>query len=567
MENKELIELKAKAAEELNLILVDDYHLEKTDKRLNVYAFEIINNPDDHNLYEILALKRFFHFLDKYIFKINEVKAFIVFYESLKFSGMKGRRRYKMTPVQVFQFANILGFYLDEQHRLIRDALLFVPRKFSKTTSVASLAIYDLLFGDMNAQAYVAANSYTQAQICFSEIKGILKCLDKRLKHFKINREKITNLKRGSFAQCLASDAETLDGLNASLNIIDEYSQARDSKLKDVLTSSMGVRINPLTIVITTASDKPDCPFRTDILDPYKSVLRGELENDRIFASIFEPDVDDAEDDPHTWKKVQPHLGITVQADFYENEYKKALMSADDMLAFRTKQLNLFVQPADKVWITSKEIEELYNNTELSKATATVPAMVAVDLSVCDDFSAVSYNLYNKLTRSFFIYTDFYFPMDALERHPNRELYQKWIDKGFLKLLPGKVINYEMIANDIFKHGSYMNILQIGYDPYKSKEFVNTIDAFQFGHSNPIPQTYGNFTSGVESMEIAVHTKKVSFYPNPIIAWCFGNCIIDEDKMENRKPLKQSHLLKIDGAITSIMTLMEFDDYKQKVKI
>lgn len=102
----------------------------------------------DHNLYELLALKRFFKLLGKYIFKVNEVRAFIVFYENLKFSGLKGRQKYKMTPVQVFQFSNILGFYLDDKKRLIRDALLFVPRKFSKTTSVASLAINDALFGD-----------------------------------------------------------------------------------------------------------------------------------------------------------------------------------------------------------------------------------------------------------------------------------------------------------------------------------------------------------------------------------------------------------------------------------
>ena len=78
-----------------------------------------------------------------------------------------------MTPIQVFQFSNIMGFYLDADKRLIRDALLFVPRKFSKTTSVASLAIWDMLFGDSNAQAYTAANSYEQAQICFKEVKKV----------------------------------------------------------------------------------------------------------------------------------------------------------------------------------------------------------------------------------------------------------------------------------------------------------------------------------------------------------------------------------------------------------
>ncbi len=564
-DKKELISLKNKTVIELSQIDVEKYNLAEADPRLNTYAYELINNPNDHNLYELLALKRFFKLLGKYIFKVNEVRAFIVFYENLKFSGLKGRQKYKMTPVQVFQFSNILGFYLDDKKRLIRDALLFVPRKFSKTTSVASLAINDALFGDSNAQAYVAANSYEQAQICFTEIKDILKCLDKKLSHFKINREKITSKIKGrsSFIRCLASDADKLDGLNASLVIVDEYSQADSATLKNVLTSSMGVRLNPLTITITTASEKLESPF-VEMLNSYKKILRDEIENDRTFAHIFEPDIEDQEDDPHTWRKVQPHLGITVQKDYYENEYKKALLTSDDMLTFRTKLLNIFVQNQNKIWIKSQEIEDLFKNVPLGESTSDFLAMVAVDLSVRDDFSAVSYNLYDSNTRNFHIHTDFYFPKGALNGHPNRELYEKWAKEGYLIILPGEVVDYDAIARDVMHRGTQMNIMKVGYDPYKSPDFVNMLSAMGGkDYLESISQTYGNFTGGVEMTEIVVHTKKVTFSPNPIIAWCFGNCMMDEDRLENKKPIKKDHLHKIDGAITSIMTFIEFNNYER----
>jgi phage terminase large subunit-like protein len=566
MDKQELVEYKKKVIDELRIIQVGKYCLSEIDDRLNIYSYGLINNPDDHNLYELLALKRFFHFLDIYLFKINEVKAFITFYESLKFSGTKGRQKYKMTPIQVFQFANIMGFYIDETRRLIREALLFVPRKFSKTTSVASLAIYDMLFGDNNAQAYTASNTYKQAQICFREIKGILKALDRKSIHFKTNREIITPKIGGkeSFIECLANKPDKLDGLNASLVILDEYSQARTSELKDVLTSSMGVRVNPLTVIITTASDKLDGPFITDTLNPYKSILRGEQENDRIFASIFEPDVDDEESDPHTWYKVQPHLGITVQPDFYQIEYQNALMSADAMAKFRTKYLNIFVQPINQVWIDGAEIERLFKHLEINESTSDYLAMIAVDLSVCDDFSAVSYNLYDDNTRNFHIKTDFYFPEGALNGHPNKELYIKWAEKGYLKLLKGDVIDYDAIARDIMSTAPYMNAMNIGYDPYKSMEFINMLSAMGAKEFlKPISQTYGNFTGGVETAEIVIHTGRVTFEPNPITAWCFGNCVIDEDRLENRKPIKRERYHKIDGAITSIMTFIEFNNFER----
>ena len=567
LEKNDLIQLKARTLERLQEVNVEDYTLDQTDIRLKDYVKSAISHPDDHNLYELLSILRFFRLLDAYIFKPTEVKKFIVFYENLKFSGLKGRVKYRLTPIQVFQFANILGFYRTPEKRLCRDALLFVPRKYSKTTSVASLAIYDLLFGDANAQAYVAANSYDQAQICFGEIKNILKSLDKRFKNFKINREQVFSKRRGrtSFARCLASNPDKLDGLNASTVILDEFSQADSAELKNVLTSSMGARVNPMTIVITTASDKLESPF-VNMLNSYKAVLRGEVENDSIFAHIFEPDVNDAEDDPHTWAKVQPHLGITVQADYYENEYRKAQMTAEDMLTFRTKLLNLFVQDETKVWFTSGEIEAMCKDDNDLKTLKNRPdAMVAVDLSVCDDFSSVSYNIYLPEIKMFHIHNDYYFPRKMLISHPNRELYERWAADGYLRLCDGNVIDYRMIVNDInARNRESIRILNIGYDPYKSMEFVNMMGASGAKKVlQPIKQTYGTFTSPVESFEIAARTGRVTFNYNPINWYCFGNAVIDEDRLENRKPIKKSQNAKIDGAVTSVMTFYLYNNFRK----
>lgn len=563
----EIRQLKETAASTLRGVDIASYNLDKTDTRLNIYANSIIDNPDEHNLYELLALLRFFRFLDKYEFRSVEVKKFVKFYEQLKFTGTKGLTRYKLTPVQTFQFANIYGFYKPDGKRLTRDALLFVPRKFSKTTGVAAISIYDLLFGDNNAQSYVAANSYDQAKICFDIIRDILKAHDKKLKNFKINRETVSSLRPGrrSFARCLAADADKLDGLNASTVIVDEYSQARSADLKNVLTSSMGARVNPLTVVITTASDKLDSPF-VDALNAYKSILRGELENDSVFAHIFEPDIDDEESDPSTWKKVQPHLGVTVQSDFYALEYENAKLTADNMLAFRTKLLNIFVQNSAKVWFQQVEIEALFKDIDVKKIADYPDCMCAVDLSVSDDFSAVAYDMYSPVTRSFHIHVDYYFPEGSLAEHPNRELYESWVKQGYLKLLPGKVIDYKAIAGDILEKAKYLKILKVGYDPYKSREFVNILSAAAGSeYLQPVPQTYGAFTSPVESMEIAIKTEKISFSRNPITSFCFANAMIDEDRMENRKPIKRSQYEKIDGAIASLMTFYLFDNYERKI--
>ena len=81
----------------------------------------------------------------------------------------------------------------------------------------------------------------------------------------------------------------------------------------------------------------------------------------------------------------------------------------------------------------------------------------------------------------------------------------------------------------------------------------------------PVPQTYGAFTSPVETFEMAakVVPARVQLSMNPIFPYCFGNCFLDEDKMRNKKPLKRKENLKIDAAIASLMTFWLYNNYEQ----
>lgn len=569
-ERKQWREYKGNVVEELqrnSSVYATKFYdvLVETDKRIGDYVFSVIDNPEAHNLYEILGVRRFLRMLDKYEWKAKRVRHFFKFYETIRFSGLRGRTRYKLTPVQAYQFANIYGFAKSDGRRLIRTAYLFVPRKFSKTTSCAAMAVYDMLFGDNNAQAYVGANSYDQAKICFDEIRNIMFDIDPREKHFKVNREKITFKDHGrdSLIQCLTANAKTKDGLFASLVIMDEYAQARNTAgrngadLKNVLTTSMGPRREPLTIVITTASEVVDGPFAHE-LEGVMAVLRGEAESDTMFASLFMPDVDDKEDDPKTWAKVQPHLGITVQSDYYENEWQSAQLSAENMLAFRTKLLNVFTINDEKTWFSHEKAQELVGNFSIDNVQGRPDCAVAFDLSVHDDFSAVSYTIYLSSTKSFYTHTDYYFPEGALHKHPNEQLYRLWHEKGYLKLCKGKKIDTALITEDILRRSKLVNIVRIGYDAYKAQELTSILKSV--GARNvltPFSQTYGNFNLPVESFEMLAWSEppKIMMNNNPINIFCLENCVIDTDNLENKKPIKLSQYRKIDGTITMLMTL------------
>ena len=540
--------------------------LDAVDGRIMQYADGVLADMEAHNLYELLALRRFFTLLDRYTLDAKAVRHFFRFYESLKFSGKHGRQRYALTPVQCFQFASIYGFKTDTGQRLTRLAYIFVPRKFSKTTAAAAMAVYDLFFGDSNAQAYIGANGYNQAKICFDEIRAILFGIDPTQKFFRINREKVTykDTQRNSFIECLTANARTKDGLNASLIIMDEYAQARDTagksgaELKNVLTSSMGVRENPLTVIITTASDVVDGAFAHELAGA-KSVLRGDQENDRMFAAIFEAEPWDREDDPATWAKVQPHMGVTIMPDFYANEYKNAQISHENMLAFRTKLLNVFTVNEAKRWFTREQAEAIQGDFDIHKVTGRPRGVAAFDLSVKDDFSAVAYMYWSEPKKKYLAHVDYYFPSGSLSGHPNEYMYRRWAEQGYLRLLEGAVINYKAIGADMLEVAKKVDIRRVSYDAYKAQELRNYLAALSADRNvlHKYKQTIGNFNLPTESFEMAAFREPpgIEINRNPITTFCLMNCVIMTDNMDNRKPFKRSPSEKIDGVIALLMAL------------
>lgn len=564
-ERQQLLTAKARVTATLAAADIDRYQLQTVDARLYAYVRQVAHGPDDHCLWEQLAVERFLGMCTRYGLNEREVRRFYTFYESLQFPGTQGATSYRLTPVQCFQFAAVYGFW-HQGRRVTKEVCLFVPRKFSKTTSAAAFPLYDLLFGDANAECYLGANSYDQAKKGFDVMRQCVRRLDPRGLRYIVNEDVIKSRRqdRSAFCQCLTANSRTKDGLSASTIVMDEYSQARTNELYSVLTTSMGIRQNPLTVIITTASDVFDGPFYAK-LQGYKQLLLGRYTDDTVFPHLFEPDPDDPEGSPHTWRKVHPHMGITVSPAFYESEYRTAQRDgAEAMLAFRTKLLNIYAENEQRAWISATLARSVMRPVSLTAIKGRPDAMAAIDLSESDDFSAVSTAIYSPLAKAFTFHTAYFFPEGALTGHPNERLYRTWAEAGHLTLTPGNVIDYRTIVSYINSVNQHVRLLQIGYDPWKSQEVINMLAATGArGVLRAVKQTYGAFTAPVESFEHGIKTGRITINQNPINAYCFGNAVLDTDNLDNTKPVKRARYQKIDGVITMLMCMRLFMDYER----
>lgn len=501
-----------------------------------------------------LAIQRFQNDLqrDDLQFREDIVDSAIEFISTLKhFTGKSSGQNFILEDWQAFIVANIVGWYWkDTDNRRYSSSYIEISRKQGKTALAAALCLYFLIAdGEDGAEVDLAANSKEQAKIAFSFCSTFTKQLDPNAKYLKAYRDSILLDANNSKLRVFAADDSKLDGFNASFGLIDEYHSAKNSKVRDVIKSSMGMRQNPHLCTITTAGfDKtlPCYKLRSTAID----ILNGLKADDSMFIAIYCLDEDDDWMDEKNWVKCSPNLDVTVTSKYIREQVQSAINNPSEEVGVKTKTLNLWCDSA-KVWLPETYIIKASKNIDWD-SLKDCPCYVGVDLASTSDLTAVSYLVVKD--GLYYFKTDYYLPESALKEKADRELYKYWKQMGLLNITEGNVTDYDYITNDLMKYSTIVNIQKVGYDKYNSTQWA--ITATDLGLPlEEYPQTLGNFNKPTREMERLLLSGKAIVDNNEITRWCFKNVILKSDYNGNVKPNKSINAKKIDGAIAMIQAL------------
>lgn len=501
-----------------------------------------------------LAIQRFQMDLqrDDLEFREDVVDGAIDFISTLKhFTGKSSGQNFILEDWQAFIVANIVGWYWKgTDNRRYSSSYIEISRKQGKTALAAALCLYFLIAdGEDGAEVDLAANSKEQAKIAFSFCSTFTKQLDPKAKYLKAYRDSILLDANNSKLRVFAADDSKLDGFNASFGLIDEYHSAKNSKVRDVIKSSMGMRQNPHLCTITTAGfDKtlPCYKLRSTAID----ILNGLKEDDSMFIAIYCLDEDDEWMDEKNWVKCSPNLDVTVTSKYIREQVQSAINNPSEEVGVKTKTLNLWCDSA-KVWLPETYIVKASKNIDWD-SLKDYPCYVGVDLASTSDLTAVSYLVVKD--GLYYFKTDYYLPESALREKSDRELYKYWKQIGLLRITEGNVTDYDYITNDLMKYSDIVNIQKVGYDKYNSTQWA--ITATDLGLPlEEYPQTLGNFNKPTREMERLLLSGKAIIDNNEITRWCFKNVSLKSDYNGNVKPNKSINAKKIDGAIAMIQAL------------
>lgn len=185
--------------------------------------------------------------------------------EALDGTPMRGKP-FLLQPWQMFCVYNIVGFHLAGTDIVrFHEALIFIPRKNSKTSFAASLAwALSLWYRKSGAKCYVASAALMQSLETFNFLKYNVERLKEDTKHgghihvIDNNNEHSmeSSLPDGSFfIRALAANPDAQDSLNCNIAICDEIHAFKNPKQYNLFKEAMKAYTNKIMIGISTAGD------------------------------------------------------------------------------------------------------------------------------------------------------------------------------------------------------------------------------------------------------------------------------------------------------------------------
>jgi phage terminase large subunit-like protein len=487
---------------------------------------------------------------------LSRVERVIQFIELLPItSGMLAGQQFKIRP---WQKSILEGIYRtdEDRKRIVRQAMLTLPRKQGKTALTAALALAHLCGpeAEQRGQVYSAAADRNQAALIYNEMKAIIREVPELERRIIVRdfTKHLEDVETGSIYMALSADAKTKHGFSASCIIYDELAQAPDRKLYDVLMTSMGGRAEPLAIVISTQSSDPHS-IMSELVDYGVQIRDGILEDPTFFPVIYTAPEDADPWDEATWFACNPALG-----DFRSlEEMRSAALQAQRIpareTAFRLLYLNQRVS-TDSRFINKADWDACAGDIDI-EALRGRPCYGGLDLSSTTDLTALVL---------FFpedggaVLPFFWVPADRLDEREQTDKvpYRQWQKAGNLQAPNGRAIDKFAIIHRLAELCSTFDIRGIAYDRWRLEDLKKLLS--DEGINIPITawgQGYQDMGPAVDALETAILNRTIKHPRHPILTWNVSNAVVEIDPAGSRKITKEKSIERVDGLVSLVMAV------------
>ncbi len=482
------------------------------------------------------------------------------------------------TPLelQLFQkarFQAIFGFVDDNNLRQYNEVLIVEGRKNGKTTEIAAVEVDGLVNdGEGAPQIYNVATMHEQAKLGFNAAYKMIRQSPLLNKHIKKRAFDLYFHANMGHIKALASNTNSLDGLDIHMAVIDELAAIKNRDIYDLVKQAMSARMQPLLFCITTNGF-----IRGGVFDAQyeyaKALLEGKLseENKRFLPFIYELDDPSEWDKEECWIKANPGLGTIKSYDYLRQMVKKA---KDDPAFKPTVMVKDFdiPQTAESKWLRWEELnnEETYD----IKFDYAIGGFDAADTT---DLNAAKAICMRPGDEKIYVRSMYWIPQSVIDEQEKRgdrkerdnAPYSLWISQGYMRTCPGNKCD-KRIFLEWFKElreTEKLYTLFIGYDPWHIDDSLLREFEMEFGKKSMIPIRQGAFTMSepLKNLKADFQAHNIVYNNNPIDKWCLVNSAVKKDVNGNIQLVKSLDARqRVDGSVALACAYKVLQDKKDQ---
>jgi phage terminase large subunit-like protein len=438
-------------------------------------------------------------------------------------------------------------------NRLINMVYIEIPRKNSKTTLLAGLAMYHLIAdGEYGPEVVVAAADRGQSSIMQDISKQMVRQNQKLQAHTIIRQFEILSSDRKGYMKAISSDAHTKHGLNLSFCALDELHTWKQRDLYDVLLTSQVSRKNPLAIAITTAgSDKGSLCY--EVHDYAMKVISGAIVDPHFKGFIYSADEKDPWDAEATWKKANPGYGLSVNKAYLERKVIEARNNPSLIPVFKQLHLNIWTSDYTS-WFPSHIFDQ---NTTPEPDLSTKIAYGGLDVASTSDFTSFAL-IFDMGDGTFYLKNWYWLPGEmAQTRMKKNPALATWTHQGWIKRTEGNVMDDRSIAEDMIEICRGYRVASVSYDKALAHSGVAQ-DLMRAGvDMHPMSQGIMTMSEPTKSYEKMHRQVRLHNDGNPVTRWMLENVVLYRDANDNYKLIKNRSTEKIDGVVAGVMAVAQ----------
>lgn len=420
------------------------------------------------------------------------------------------------------------GFVDDEDLRQYQEILNIIGRKNGKTTLLSAIQLYMLVAdGEGAPECYQIATARDQAMKGFTECVNMVRQSKSISRHVRKRQSDLYCDVNMGFIKPLASNTNSLDGLNGHCIVIDELAAIKNRDIYDLMKQSMAARSQPMLWCITTNGF-----VRNSIYDSqyeYASgVLDGSIKDDRFLPIIYELDERTEWTDPDSWIKANPGLGTIKGEEFLTDCVEKAKSDDTFLPTVMVKDFNI-TENSDAAWLSW---EDLSNEEKIPDGIDFRYGIGGMDAADSIDLSSAKMICMKRDDPHIYVKSMYWIPQSKLDQmkdrhHPDDVPYDIWQARGLIEVVPGNKVMKQVFLDWFMKIRDEEDIwpYRIAYDPWHIDDSLLLKFKQEFGESTmvPIRQGVATLSQPMKDLKADFQAKNIVYDNNPIDRWCFAN--------------------------------------------